>query len=165
MSLTALSTLLQSREDEDYSGAVVFVSLGVFLGAVAFLVHRYLLLEVDFKINRDVDATSLPMMFYPQNAPSIWAFVSHFATLFLIVRWVKCIDPIRRHKLRIWYVLVAVISEWLVQQFLPIAQPSGMFFAAGLSITLQLSSPWIPNSERSRLLLMQEASESEAVLQ
>lgn len=165
LSLTALSTLLQSREDEDYSGAVVFVSLGVFLGAVAFLVHRYLLLEVDFKINRDVDATSLPMMFYPENAPSIWAFVSHFATLFLIVRWVKCIDPIRRHKLRIWYVLVAVISEWLVQQFLPIAQPSGMFFAAGLSITLQLSSPWIPNSERSRLLLMQEASESEAVLQ
>ena len=165
LSLTALSTLLQSREDEDYSGAVVFVSLGVFLGAVAFLVHRYLLLEVDFKINRDVDATSLPMMFYPQNAPSIWAFVSHFATLFLIVRWVKCIDPIRRHKLRIWYVLVAVISEWVVQQFLPIAQPSGMFFAAGLSITLQLSSPWIPNSERSRLLLTQEASGSEAVLQ
>ena len=69
--------------------------------------------------------------------------MAHFAMLFALLRWWRPVDPLRRHRLSLWSVAVAVVGEWAVHQVLPIPQPFGMVIAGGIAIAIQMSAPWI----------------------
>jgi hypothetical protein len=69
--------------------------------------------------------------------------MAHFALLFAALRWWKPVDPLRRTRLSLWSVAVAVVAEWAVHQVLPIPQPAGMLIAGGIAIATQMSAPWM----------------------
>jgi hypothetical protein len=93
---------------------------------------------------RDVNVSTLPQTLYSSaGEPTVTAVMAHFALLLAALRWWKPIDPLRRKRLSLWSVAVAVVAEWGVHQLLPIPQPTGMMIAGGIAIVVQMSAPWI----------------------
>ena len=112
----------------------------------AFSVYEFLLLPLDAGLTRDINTTALPQALYDVErggAPKASAMMAHFALLFAMLRWWKPVDPLRRTRLSLWSVAVAVVAGWAVHQVLPIPQPYGMLIAGGIAIAVQMSAPWI----------------------
>lgn len=117
--------------------------MGAGVGASAYAINQYLMLPLDQSFVRDIDATDLPQALYDGEVPLAGAMMAHFAMLFSVLRWWKPVDPLRRRRLSVWSVAVAVVAEWAVHQILPIPQPAGMMMAGGTAIAVQMSAPWI----------------------
>lgn len=146
--LLALSQVWQVEEDHDISQRITLAALGSVVGISAYLLHQYLMLDTQFELIRDVEATQLPEWILFENSPTILAFVSHFSVLFFFVNWYRLTDPLRKKRFQLWGVLVAVICEWCVQQILPLSQPATMLFAAQLGVVLQTSSVWLSKTHQ-----------------
>ncbi|TWU41260.1 Serine/threonine-protein kinase PrkC [Novipirellula aureliae] len=131
-------------EGESLPRRLVLAGVGVFVGAFAYAVTQFLMLPLDYGLTREIDSTTLPQALYLGNKiPRASALMTHFALLFAALRWWKPVDPLRRRRLSLWSVAVAVVSEWAVHQILPIPQPAGMLIAGGIAIAVQMSSPWL----------------------
>jgi serine/threonine protein kinase len=149
--LLGLGKIWERGEGESLKRRIALAGVGAGIGLFAFSVMEFLMLPIDQDIIRNIDSTSLPQALYNQETgvPRASAWMAHFAVLFAVVRWWKPVDPLRRSRLGLWSVAVAVVAEWAVQQFLPIPQPSGMLIAGGLAIAIQLSAPWINSTPQS----------------
>ncbi|MEM9365992.1 MAG: serine/threonine-protein kinase [Planctomycetota bacterium] len=118
--------------------------VGAALGVTAFVAAEFLMIPLDAGLGRDIDATVLPTSFYAAAGhPKAAAMMAHFAALFALLRMWKPVDPLRRSRLSLWAVAVAVVGEWLVHQFVPIPQPYGMLIAGGLVVMTQMAAPWV----------------------
>lgn len=142
VSILGLGKIWESADGEALPRRFVLAGLGAGVGAAAYGLQQYLLLPVE-GVFRDVDASPLPPALYEGRIPTAGAMVAHFALLFGLLRWWKPVDPLRRRRLSVWSVAVAVGAAWAVHQVLPVAQPAGMLIAGGTSIAVQLSAPWI----------------------
>ena len=152
-SLLGLGKLWEREDGEGLTRRVVLSGVGAGVGAAAYVTHDFLMLPIDQGLVRDVDASALPQALYTADGlPTIAAMMAHFAFLFAALRWWKPVDPIRRTRLSLWTVAVAVVGEWAVHQMLPIPQPAGMLIAGGVAIAVQMSATWInPTAARRSL--------------
>jgi hypothetical protein len=122
----------------------VLAGVGAGVGVAAYSLSKFLMLPMDTSTALEVDGMNLPQSLYDANGqPLAAAMMAHFALLFAALRWWKPIDPLRRTRLSLWAVAVAVVAEWAVHQILPIPQPAGMLMAGGIAIAVQMSAPWI----------------------
>jgi len=142
LSILGLGKLWERDEGECLPRRIVLAGLGAGVGAAAYGLQQYLLLPVD-QVFRDVDITDLPAALYDGRVPMAGAMMAHYALLFAVLRWWKPVDPLRRRRLSIWSVAVAVVADWAIHQILPIPQPAGMMIAGGTAIAVQMSAPWI----------------------
>ena len=142
--LLALGKLWERDDSEGHGPArrLVLLGVGVGVGALAYLLAGFLMVPLHAGWGRDVDATSLPQALYGPDGPRAAAWMAHFALLLAGLRWWKNADPLRRRRLSLWAVAVAVVGEWVIQQFLPIPQPWGMMIAGGTAVVVQLAAPW-----------------------
>jgi hypothetical protein len=83
--------------------------------------------------------------------PSLAMFVTYFACLFLLVRWWRQAEYTREARLSVWHVVTCVFWALLVHLFWWFPQPAGMMVAGVIAFTTQLSSPWLPPSQRRAL--------------
>jgi hypothetical protein len=143
LGILGMGKLWERDEGEGLPRRLVLAGLGAGVGVAAYTVNEFLMLPIDQGLGRDVDATTLPQAFYRDGIPVASAMMAHFALLFAALRWWKPVDPLRRTRLSLWSVAVAVVAEWAVHQVLPIPQPAGMMIAGGIAIAIQLSAPWI----------------------
>ena len=142
--LLSLGKLWERDDGEGLTRRIALSGTGATVGAIAFLTNDFLMLPLSEGLIRDVDASSLPQALYsPDGIPSLAAMMAHFALLFACLRWWKPVDPLRRTRLSLWAVAVAVVIEWMVHQLLPIPQPTGMFVAGGIAFVIQMSAPWV----------------------
>jgi hypothetical protein len=79
------------------------------------------------------------------------AYVAYFAFVFVLMRWWRQAEFTRESRLSLWRVVVAVCCAWLVHLFWWFPQPAGMMVAGVIAFTTQLSSPWLPPSQRRAL--------------
>ncbi len=141
--LLGLGKLWERGEGEALPRRFVLAGFGAGVGASAYAINQYLMLPIDQGLVRDIDATELPQALYDNGIPTAGAMMAHFAMLFALLRWWKPVDPLRRRRLSIWSVAVAVVAEWAVHQIIPIPQPAGMMIAGGTALAIQMSAPWI----------------------
>jgi serine/threonine protein kinase len=139
----SLGKLWERDEGEALPRRFVLAGVGAGVGAAAYALSQFLMVPMDEGLTRDVDATGLPQALYREGAPIASGMMAHFALLFAMLRWWKPVDPLRRTRLSLWAVAVAVVGEWLAHQLVPIPQPAGMMIAGGTAIVVQLSAPWI----------------------
>ncbi len=143
-SLLGLGKIWERGEGESLKRRIALAGVGAGVGIFAFSASQFLMLPFDTAIPRDIDGTVLPQALYTTSGvPRASAWMAHFALLFAAVRWWKPVDPLRRHRLGLWSVAVAVVVEWMIHQVLPLPQPSGMLIAGGISVAIQMSAPWI----------------------
>jgi serine/threonine protein kinase len=81
------------------------------------------------------------------NPPSA-IYVAYFAFLFVIPRWWRQTEYTRGTRMSLWCVFSCMFMAWLVQFFWWFPQPLGMIVAGIVALSTQLSSPWMPPSQR-----------------
>ena len=141
--ILSLGKLWECDDGEPLTRRLVLAGVGVAVGYLAFVMGEFLMIPLDGALVRDLDSTSLSPSLYPEGIPTASAFVTHFALLFAVLRWWKPVDPLRRKRLSVWSVAVAVLVGWAVHQFMPIPGAIGVMAAGGIAIAVQLSAPWV----------------------
>jgi hypothetical protein len=129
--------------------------LGLVFGTLAYAASQFLMVQFhgEFVGARDMVGHSLANQMYGvDGAPEIAAFLTYFGAIFLTVGWWKQTDPLRSSRLKIAPILVAVFAAWLWTLVLGFPQPWGFMVAAAISITVQLSAPWLSPQERTELI-------------
>ena len=153
LAMLVIGKLWEQEDGEGLPRRFVLAGVGAVVGAGAYALSQFLMLPLEQGLVRDVDTTDLPNALYRDGAPVASGMMAHFALLFAMLRWWKSVDPLRRTRLSLWTITVAVVAEWVVHQFIPIPQPAGMMVAGGTAIVIQLSAPWInPRAPRQKSL-------------
>ncbi|TWT80029.1 Serine/threonine-protein kinase PrkC [Planctomycetes bacterium CA13] len=144
LTILGFGKLWERDEGESLPRRIVLAGVGAGVGIVAYSAYQFLMLPLDVGLGREIDSTTLPQALYWDNEiPKASAMMVHFALLFSALRWWKAVDPLRRNRLSIWSVVVAVAAEWAVHQVLPIPQPAGILTAGAIAIAIQMSAPWV----------------------
>ncbi|QDS91377.1 Serine/threonine-protein kinase PrkC [Roseimaritima multifibrata] len=143
LALLGMGKLWERGEGEPLSRRLVLAGVGIIVGSFAYVASEYLLLPIGgTALSADV-ADNLPQNLYTnEGVPRLAAMMAHFALLMGAVGWWKNTDPLRKRRLSVWTVAVAVVFEWAISLALPIPQPWGILVAGGIAIVLQLASPW-----------------------
>ena len=92
----------------------------------------------------------VPLTFYLNGRPTAMAYMAVFATLLAVLRWWVDADPLRSTRLSLWSLLVTVVFAHLVAAVWNFPEPWLTMVAACMSVTVQLSSPWVPGHARLR---------------
>jgi hypothetical protein len=84
-------------------------------------------------------------MYASDGTPGLTAFLTYFATLFVLLRWWRQVDPLRKTR----FSLGATVVCAFVAMLIPWQIPWGFLLALTMSVAVQLSSPWTSINERS----------------
>ena len=90
-------------------------------------------------------------MYASDGSPLLPTYLVYFGGLFLILRWWKQADPLRKTRLSVWATAACVLWAWVLNMFWQFPQPWGFMLAATMSIAVQLSAPWLGDRERAPL--------------
>lgn len=142
------------REEGDWAiRSFVQLTSGFAIGYVAYLLSDYLMVpwsEIGQRRFGELPVTKWNGFFGPSGEPLLPAFLAYFPLLMGITQWWKQVDPLRRSRFSFWSVIWSVLAASLVYLIIPFPQPWGAIIAAGTSIAIQLSSPWINSDERNQ---------------
>jgi hypothetical protein len=130
----------------------ILMVVGLGLGAVAFEVADLLMVKMSI-FPPPIRNYELPASFYsPGGEPLLPAFLACFATLFVLIRWWRQGDPLRSTRLSLWSTFVCVVLAALVAAVWQFPQPWLPMMAGVISVSVQLSSPWLhPRRRQARL--------------
>jgi hypothetical protein len=130
----------------------VLMTIGFAWGLVAFGVAEGFLVHLpgDHDFANKAATHWVPPAFYHDGRPTAMAFVAAFATLLAVLRWWLDADPLRGARLSLWSLLVTVVIAHVVASAWQFPEPWLMMIAACMSVTVQLSSPWVPVYARLR---------------
>ncbi len=156
--LLGLGKLWEVRDStgEGLLRRLMLLAGGAGLGVLAYGLADYLVLGessrfITGEIPRPLwhDANDHGWHWYSDNgAPMLGAYVLHFGLLMALLRWWKPSDPLRRSRLSVWSIAVAVVGGWLINQFVPMPQPWGMVTAGAIATSLQIAAPWVTPAAR-----------------
>jgi serine/threonine protein kinase len=124
--------------------------LGLVFGTLAWAASEYLMVTLhDGFVARSIAGNEFARSMYDvSGAPRLTAYLAYFGAIFLMLGWWKQVDPLRSSRLRIAPILLAILAAWIVQPLMPFPQPWGFMLVAAISITSQLSAPWLSPAER-----------------
>lgn len=145
--------LWEGRVGEPLLRRFGLMSLGLGLGAVAWLAKSMLLVDLNYEWQLSTPMSLhrgwLEEGFYDlQGVPSLTGHLAYFALLMAIPAWWRQADPARRTRFSVWATLVAAFWAVVLSLFWPFPQPWGVMVAAATSIAVQLASPWYSPQER-----------------
>ena len=87
---------------------------------------------------------ALPSSFYSSDGtPLALAYLAAFGTLFLLIRWWKQADPLRPSRFSLGKIIVAAVLGGVIAAIWQFPQPWLVMIAATISVSVQLSSPWL----------------------
>ena len=133
----------------------ILMTIGFGLGLAAFGVAEVFLVRLP--IDRDLTnragraaARWVPPAFYQDGRPTAMAYMAVFATLLAVLRWWLDADPMRSTRLSLWSLVVTVVFAHFIAMAWQFPEPWLMMVAACMSVSVQLSSPWVPIYARLR---------------
>ncbi|MCR4414737.1 MAG: protein kinase [Thermoguttaceae bacterium] len=123
----------------------VLMVIGLGLGAAASGLASLLCVELPYDPRLSAGPHfRMPASFYgPGGQPYLMAFMAVFGTLFLVIRWWRQSDPLRPVRLSVWSMISTVILAWMIAELWHFPAPWLMMPACTMSVSIQLSSPWI----------------------
>ncbi len=150
--LLVLDKRWASESEQDSPRRFVQFFAGLLLGIFAFGFSRWLLFDLSPAASLTLDdfpTLWIPdTMYGPDGAPLLAAFLVYFGSLFLIVRWWRLADPLRRHGFRLGRIFVAGLAAWLLAELWRFPEPWGVLVAVNMSVALQIASAWISPARR-----------------
>ncbi|MCA9182756.1 MAG: hypothetical protein KDA51_14945, partial [Planctomycetales bacterium] len=142
------------REEGDWAiRSFTQLTWGFAIGALAYLLSDYLIVPWETITTQGRHVVDLPVQrwsgFFAQDgSPLLPAYLAYFPLVMGLVHWWKQVDPLRRTRFSFLSVIWSVIAASIVYLLIPFPQPWGALIAAGTSMAIQLSSPWINPTER-----------------
>jgi len=146
------SKIWEGGEGDEASRRVAMLVSGLLAGAAVFGLSDWLLVE----LSQDAEwapsiSGRLTDRFHANGDLLLSGYVAYFGLLFLTLRWWKLADPLRRYRLSVWSTGTCLFAAWLLGSFLAFPLSWGVALAAVISMSIQLSSPWVPPGERKAL--------------
>jgi eukaryotic-like serine/threonine-protein kinase len=148
------SKFVEGKLEDQVPLRVTLLLLGGLVGLAAWGLSDALVVQIpsvkDLQESPGIISHELLHWSHPADGvnPPLAAYVTYFAFLFMLVRWWRQTEFTREARLSLWRVVVAVFCAWLVHLFWSFPQPAGMMVAGVIAFTTQLSSPWLPPSQR-----------------
>ena len=132
----------------------ILMIVGLGLGLAAYGVADAFLVRLpgdhDLSMPNQAAAHWVPSAFYQDGRPLPMAYMAVFATLLAVLRWWLDADPLRSTRLSLWSLLATVVVAHIVATAWQFPEPWLMMVAACMSVSVQLSSPWVPIHARLR---------------
>jgi hypothetical protein len=149
-----MGKLFERSSGEPVKRRFALLVAGLAFGAITFASCGFLMVNLhDGVVARDLISHSLANGMYGVNgAPKLAAFLAYFGAIFVTVGWWKQTDPLRASRLRIGPILTTLLAAWVWWLLFGFPQPWGFMLAAAISITVQLSSPWLSQQDRLELI-------------
>ena len=141
----SLAKLWEGKQGDHVLRRIALLATGMVLGVAAFTVDSALYVDVVY--GHVHDTAKLWPSWHDGEQPSIVAYLAYFGGLFAILRWWLQADVLRNSRLSLW----AIILSGLWGLLIPFPQPWGIMLAIAISISVQLSAPWMSAGERTRL--------------
>jgi hypothetical protein len=142
----------QKRRSSDKPRMAMLV-VGLAVGAVAYLTSQYLILQFGPPFFRE---TAFRNMYESSGAPKLSAFLTYCGAVFFTVGWWKQVDPLRSSRLRIASVFMSLLVAWIWSAILGFPQPWGLMLVGAISVSTQLSAPWISPAARAAAIARKE---------
>ena len=140
------------REEGDWAlRAFVQLTSGFAVGALAYVLAQYLMVPWESLIRDQMGKVAVHRwhgFFGPGGQPLLPAYLAYFPLVMGMVHWWKQVDPLRRSRLSFLAVIWSVLAASIVHLLIPFPLPWGALIAAGASLAIQLSSPWVNPAER-----------------
>jgi hypothetical protein len=77
--------------------------------------------------------------------------VASFGITFALIAWWHQCDPLRTKRFSFIMLALSLLVAFLTHLFLPFMQPWGLLIVGVMSVTLQLTSRWIPHDQRQKI--------------
>ena len=153
-SLLIVSKTWEHRKGDAVVRRFVMLSVGVAVGVFAFGSAEFL--HLDWAIQSWIGEPEMSPFdenaFAVDGSPNLLGFVLFFSGLFVILRWWRQADPIRRTRLSIWSVGLCLVWGMLIGQFFQFPLPWSCVIAVVVSVATQIGSPWLSPDQRNQYL-------------
>lgn len=158
-SLLMSAKMREGRQGEDSLQRFFHLLVGLGVGLFGWGLAQFLGVSLRSQPLMDLPvAWRLPAgVFAADGEPQLAAFLIFFGGLFAVSRWWLDADPMRSSRFSIWSTAVTMFIVCLWLTVWPFPQPWSLAVPLTMSIALQLSSTWLPESERQRLRKSLEA--------
>jgi hypothetical protein len=77
--------------------------------------------------------------------------VASFGITFALIAWWHQVDPLRSKRFSFVMLGMSLLFAFLTHVFLPFMQPWGLLIIGVMSVTLQLTSRWVPTEQRQKV--------------
>jgi len=145
----AWAVLIPSKSWEGTRGEPIvrrltMMVVGMLLGLASFAAAQLFLVDLPPAAGYPQSTDyALPPQFYAAGGkPLAMAYMAAFGTLFLVMRWWRQADPLRRTRLSLWTLFVVAIVSGAAAYAWQFPQPWLPMAAVTISAAVQLSSPW-----------------------
>jgi hypothetical protein len=160
-SLGAWAVLIPSKFWERESGdqamrRFTMLVAGLVVGVGAYLLASVLLVDLPYGLGMRssnvgagfFDSSMRDQLHRPDGSPTLLIYLAYFGFMFLVLRWWRQADPRRSTRLSLWGCIWCVAWAYALFFFWSFPQPWGMMLAAIIAVSVQLSSPWVPQARR-----------------
>lgn len=125
----------------------IMMVVGLGLGAIGFLTADLLMVDLPYVAHSSRELLpdyQLPPSFYADGRPLMMAYLACFGTLFLLLRWWKQANPMRRTRLSMFWALpVTILAATVVATVWHFPQPWLPMVAGTIAVAVQLATPWV----------------------
>jgi hypothetical protein len=156
-SVLALSKFWEGRDGEQIGRRFVMLVAGMVAGGLFFGASQVLMVNphnstaAAWSVSTiDAGQRLLPSLYSADGAPLVGAYLAYFAGLFVALRWWKQADPLRTSRVSFWGVGACVLWAYVLNMFWHFPQPWGVLLAAVISVSVQLSAPWMKPQDRAK---------------
>jgi len=133
----------------------IMMVVGLGLGAIAFLMADLLMVDLPYAVHTGRELLpyyELPPSFYADGKPLMMAYLACFGTLFLLVRWWRQANPMRRTRLSVFWALpVTILAATVVATAWHFPQPWLLMVAGTIAVSVQLATPWVHSRNRAHV--------------
>ncbi|MFI4875966.1 MAG: serine/threonine-protein kinase [Blastopirellula sp. JB062] len=159
-SILLLGKLWEPSGGDPWLRRLAMLGVGLALGLIGFAASDALLLEMPVAgaaASGWHENLGLRGWFQSlKQAPSLSTFAIVFGAQFGLLRWWKQADPLRKTRLSLWTMSMAVLTAAAVNYFCPFIQPWGLILVGAVSLVVQISAPWYSPQQRDELRKLQQ---------
>jgi serine/threonine protein kinase len=131
-------------EEPRIQRALVMAGAGLITGLISVVAANYFEVDLTFANFTRPDSPSA----FGLALPVIPAWLVFFVGVFGVLHWWRYADPIRKSRIKVWDVGVCVLWAAALSQLLSLQLLGACMIAAIVSVSVQLASLWLSQSQR-----------------
>ena len=126
---------------------IVRLATGALIGSFAYAMDEFLMINVppaSYTARSAFSSLGTHPLVVPGGDPTWMGYAWFFAGWLAIRHWSRDMDPMRRERFKIWNVIAAVATAFMMSWMFKFPQAYAMLWAGTISTTVQLASNWTP---------------------
>jgi hypothetical protein len=143
-----LGKLWEGQSGDAARRRFVQLMLGMAVGSFSWALAAFLMVRPTYFLETRGPA-SWHGLHGVDGLPLFPGFLAYFGGLFLVLRWWKQTDPLRRVRLSVWGTSLTVAAALVLHSLCPF--PRGFVIASTIAVAVQMAAPWISPNERKRI--------------